>query len=154
MPAFPISIARAAASLCEEIWNSLSGENRGWSHLDRWTLSEPHSQERATFLAAAVYAANSKCRLLHTGCGSLYHDPSRCTRCCRLNGANGGESNCDYCRKADSVILFCTCAYFGRDCNVQPLKDRIQDPWYPINPFTLEPSSVPDRSQQLREIDL
>ena len=62
MPAFPSSIARAAASLCEEIWNSLSGENRGWTHLERWTLSEPHSQERATFLAAAVYAANSKCR--------------------------------------------------------------------------------------------
>ena len=69
MPALPLSIARAAASLCEEIWNSLSGENRGWRHLERWTLLEPHSQERATFLAAAVYAANSKCRLLHTGCG-------------------------------------------------------------------------------------
>ena len=79
---------------------------------------------------------------------------SRCTRCCHLNGANGGESDCDYCRKADSVILLCTSAYFGRDCNEQPLKDRIQDPWYPINPYTLEPSSVPDRSQQLREIDL
>ena len=52
------------------------------------------------------------------------------------------------------MILLCTSAYFGRDCNVQPLKDRIQDPWYPINPFTLESSSVPDRSQQLREIDL
>ena len=52
------------------------------------------------------------------------------------------------------MILFCTCAYFGRDCNVQPLKDRIQDPWYPIDPYTLEPSSVPDRSQRLRAIDL
>ena len=39
MPAFPRSIARAAASLCEEIWNSLSGENRGWNHLDRWLQS-------------------------------------------------------------------------------------------------------------------
>ena len=71
-----------------------------------------------------------------------------------MNGANGGKSDCDYCRKADSVILFCTCAYFGRDCNVQPLKDRIQDPWYPLDPYTLEASGVPDRSQRLREIDL
>ena len=52
------------------------------------------------------------------------------------------------------MILLCTSAYFGRDCNEQPLRDRIQDPWYPINPYTLEVSSVPDRSQQLREIDL
>ena len=52
------------------------------------------------------------------------------------------------------MILFCTSAYFGKDCQEKDLQDRIQDPWYPINPLTLQPASVPDRSQQLREIDL
>ena len=123
MPAFPLSIAWAAANLCEEVWNSLSGENRGWNHLNRWLNSEPNSQERATFLAAAIYAANTKCRQLHSGCGSCYHNPKSCCRCCYLNGANGGESYYDYCRKADSVILFCTSVYFGKDCQEKDLQD-------------------------------
>ena len=72
MPVLPSVCARAGKALCQEVWHCLTGESPNWNHLDRWHNSHHNSPERYTLLLAAVYAANTKCWLLHTGCGVLF----------------------------------------------------------------------------------
>ena len=74
MPVLPSVCARAGKSLCQEVWHCLTGESPSWDHLDRWHQSHHNSPERYTLLLAAVYAVNTKCWLLHTGCGSKHHE--------------------------------------------------------------------------------
>ena len=152
MPALPSVCARAGKALCQEVWDCLTGESPNWNHLERWHQSHHNSSERYTLLLAAVYAVNTKCWLLHTGCGSKYHSREHCCRCCYWHGAPVDAASCSYCRKCDSVVLWCVTSHLGVNPD-RETQDSVLLPFHPVDPANGRCRINGDRSESLIDID-